>query len=87
MHVLDTHARGLQICCMINSAGSDLELEEDGVPALGRGDLLGAQHQSADGGLHEQLLEHRIHVARRAAVLQAHKAALLPALISKGPSA
>ena len=59
---------------------ANLELEEHRVLALCRGDLLRAQHQRPYGGLHEQLLEHRIHVAGRPAVLQPHKAALLPAV-------
>ncbi len=56
-----------------------LQLVENAGLALGGRHLSRAQHQRADAGLHEQLLEHRVHVARGSRVLQAHKAARLPA--------
>ncbi len=51
----------------------DLELVEDGIGAAWRRLFPGGEDAAADGGLHEQLLKHRVHVACCSAVLQAHK--------------
>jgi len=65
-----------------------LQLVEHARVALGGRRLARAQHQRADARLHEQLLEHRVHVARRARILQAHKAARPPAARARArPSA
>ena len=55
-----------------------LELVEHGVGPVAGAHLGAGQHGAPDAGLHEELLEEGVHVARGATIFDAHKTALHP---------